>query len=148
MAEMQTEITIKKSRTRAPKSPRTITPKSKTSRSRRINANVADADLIHDNFIDDVIQHDFVHVESGASINVVDAQNRAYYESLEKDMEKDIAEQIAEIDRQTKLKEIQEELEKQKEINFKIEELAKIEKEKNQPSSEELRQRRLKFYEK
>ena len=75
-------------------------------------------------------------------------QNRAYYESLEKDIEKDIAKQIAEIDRQTKLKELQEEIERQKEIEFKMEELAKIEKEKNQPSQEELRQRRLKFYEK
>jgi hypothetical protein len=78
----------------------------------------------------------------------IDDQNRAYYESLEKDMEKDIAEQIAEIDRQTKLKELQEESERQKEIELKLEELAKIEKEKNQPSPEELRQRRLKFYEK
>jgi len=82
------------------------------------------------------------------NFNVIDDQNRAYYESLEKDMEKDIAEQIAEIDRQTKLKELQKELEKQKEIEIKLEELAKIEKDKNQPSPEELRQRRLKFYEK
>lgn len=81
------------------------------------------------------------------NLNVIDDQNRAYYESLEKDMEKDIAEQIAEIDRQTKLKQLQEELERQKEIKCKIEELAKIEKEQNQPSQEELRQRRLKFYE-
>ena len=80
-------------------------------------------------------------------VDIVDDQNRAYYESLEKDMEKDIIEQIAEIERQTKLKELQEESERQKEIQFKMEELAKIEKEKNQPSREELRQRRLKFYE-
>ena len=80
-------------------------------------------------------------------VDIVDDQNRAYYESLQKDMEKDITEQIAEIERQTKLKELQEESERQKEIQFKMEELAKIEKEKNQPSREELRQRRLKFYE-
>jgi len=87
------------------------------------------------------------HDDNDINLNVMDDQNRAYYESLEKDMEKDIAKQIAEIDRQTKLKELQEELEKQKEIKYKTEELAKIEKEKNQPSPEELRQRRLKFYE-
>ena len=82
------------------------------------------------------------------NLNVMDDQNRAYYESLEKDIEKDIAKQIAEIDRQTKLKELQEELERQKDIEIKIQELAKMEKEKNQPSPEELRQRRIKFYEK
>lgn len=80
-------------------------------------------------------------------VDIVDDQNRAYYESLEKDMEKDITEQIAEIERQTKLKELQEESERQKHLEFKMEELAKIEKEKNQPSREELRQRRIKFYE-
>jgi len=85
--------------------------------------------------------------DNNDNLDVMDDQNRAYYESLEKDIEKDIAKQIAEIDKQTKLKELQQELERQKEIKCKTEELAKIEKEKNQPSPEELRQRRLKFYE-
>jgi hypothetical protein len=75
--------------------------------------------------------------------NIIDDQNRAYYESLEKDMEKEFQEQLAQIQRL--------ELESLEEIKrnelLRIEELAKIEKEKNQPSQEEMRQRRLKFYE-
>jgi uncharacterized protein YfbU (UPF0304 family) len=75
--------------------------------------------------------------------NIVDDQNRAYYESLEKDMEKEFQEQLAQIQRLEL-----EEMEEKKRIQLaKIEELAKIEKEKNQPSQEEMRQRRLKFYE-
>ena len=75
-------------------------------------------------------------------------QDRAYYESLEKDMEKDFQTQLAEIARmereeREKIEEIKKiELEKEKEM-----ELEK-EKEKNQPSKEEMRQRLLKFYEK
>lgn len=86
------------------------------------------------------------HVESNSDIDIMD-QNRAYYESLEMDIEKDIARQIAEIDRQTKVneelkeQEIQLELERQKEIK------RQKDLEENQPSKEELRQRRLKFYE-
>jgi hypothetical protein len=74
-------------------------------------------------------------------------QEQAYYESLERDMEKDIMKQIEEIDRQTKLLELQkqEEIEKQRQYNLEIE--RKKELERNQPSKEEMRQRRLKFYE-
>jgi hypothetical protein len=75
---------------------------------------------------------------------MIDDQNRAYYNSLEKDMEKELMLQIAEIDRQTKLAqlELEKEIQKQKEIE------SQKEKEQNQPSKEEMRQRRLKFYEK
>ena len=77
------------------------------------------------------------------TFDIVDDQNRAYYESLEKDMEKEFQEQLAQIQRLEL-----EEMEEKKRIQLaKIEELAKIEKEKNQPSQEEMRQRRLKFYE-
>ena len=82
----------------------------------------------------------------------IDEQNRAYYESLEQDIEKGILKEIEEIDRQTKMKE--ENIKKELELKIKLEleeklELErKIELEKNQPSKEELRQRRLKFYEK
>ena len=75
--------------------------------------------------------------------DIVDDQNRAYYESLEKDMEKEFQEQLAQIER-LELEAIEEM--KRNEL-AKIEELTQIEKEKNQPSKEELRQRRLKFYE-
>lgn len=75
-------------------------------------------------------------------------QDRAYYQSLEKDMEKDFQAQLAEIAKSER-EEIEEikknkliELEKEKEIEL------KKEKEKNQPSKEEMRQRRLNFYEK
>jgi hypothetical protein len=89
-----------------------------------------------------------IAIESNSNFDIsnimIDDQNCAYYDSLEKDMEKELMLQIAEIDRQTKLaqqlKEI--ELEKQKEIEI------QKEKEQNQPSKEEMRQRRLKFYEK
>jgi hypothetical protein len=75
---------------------------------------------------------------------MIDDQNRAYYDSLEKDMEKELMLQIAEIDRQTKMAqlELEKEIQKQKEIE------SQKEKEQNQPSKEEMRQRRLKFYEK
>jgi hypothetical protein len=58
-----------------------------------------------------------------------------------------IIKQIQEIDRQTKLVELQkqEEIEKQRQYNLEIE--RKKELERNQPSKEEMRQRRLKFYE-
>jgi hypothetical protein len=75
-------------------------------------------------------------------------QDHAYYQSLEKDMEKDFQAQLAEIAKRER-EEMEErkkkeliELEKKKEIEF------KKEKEQNQPSKEEMRQRRLKFYEK
>jgi len=81
------------------------------------------------------------------NMDLMDDQNRAYFESLQKDMEREIErdfqEQLAEIQR----REIQEMEEIKRNELAKVEELAKIEKEKNQPSPEELRQRRLKFYE-
>jgi hypothetical protein len=69
---------------------------------------------------------------------MIDDQNRAYYDSLEKDMEKELMLQIAEIDRQTKLAqlELEKEIQKQKEIE------SQKEKEQNQTSKEEMRQRR------
>jgi hypothetical protein len=84
--------------------------------------------------------------------SMVNDQNQAYYESLQQDMEKDILREMEEIDRQTKLKEelIKNEIElKLKlELEQKLELERKLELEQNQPSKEELRQRRLKFYEK
>jgi hypothetical protein len=81
-------------------------------------------------------------------MDLIEEQERAYYESLEKDIEKDIIKQIEEIDRQTKLLELQkqEELEKQRQYDLEVE--IKKELERNQPSKDEMRQRRLKFYEK
>jgi hypothetical protein len=82
----------------------------------------------------------------------INEQNRAYYESLQQDMEKEMLREIEEIDRQTKMKEelIKKELELKIKLDLeeKLELERKIELEKNQPSKEELRQRRLKFYEK
>ena len=75
--------------------------------------------------------------------DIVDDQNRAYYESLERDMEKEFQEQLDQIQR-LELEALEE---KKRNELAKIEELARIEKEKNQPSQEEMRQRRLKFYE-
>lgn len=75
-------------------------------------------------------------------------QDRAYYESLEKDMEKDFQAQLAEIARmereeREKIEEMKKiELEKQKQKQ------KELEKKQNQPSKEEMRQRRLNFYEK
>jgi hypothetical protein len=80
-------------------------------------------------------------------MDIREEQDRAYYDSLEKDMEKDFQEQLAEIMRIEKEEKEQikkNELAKMEEI--KKNELAK-EKEKNQPSKEEMRQRRLNFYE-
>jgi hypothetical protein len=74
---------------------------------------------------------------------LMDDQNRAYYESLQKDMDKEFQKQLAEIEKR-ELEEIEEI--KRNEL-IKMEELAKIEKIKNQPSKEDLRQIRLKFYE-
>lgn len=76
--------------------------------------------------------------------NVMIEQNHAYYDSLEKDMEKELMLQIAEIDRQTKLAQQLKQIETDKQKELEIQK----EKEQNQPSKEELRQRRLKFYEK
>ena len=93
------------------------------------------------------VQAKNIHPENIEPENDIMDQNQAYYKSLEMDIEKDIARQIAEIDRQTKIneelkeKEIQLELERQKEIK------RQKDLEENQPSKEELRQRRLKFYE-
>jgi hypothetical protein len=82
----------------------------------------------------------------------VDEQNQAYYESLEQDMKKEMLKEIEEIDRQTKLAEqaIQLELEKKLQIEMEIKKQLELELEmkQNQPTKEELRQRRLKFYEK
>ena len=77
----------------------------------------------------------------------IEEQNRAYYESLQQDMEKDFLREIEEIERQTRLQEKELELQKKIELERKIEMERKIEIEKNRPSNEELRQRRLKFYE-
>ena len=71
-------------------------------------------------------------------------QDRAYYQSLEKDMEKDFQAQLAEIARSER-KEM-EEIKKKKLLE--LEKELEKEKEQNQPSKEEMRQRRLKFYEK
>jgi hypothetical protein len=79
---------------------------------------------------------------------MIDDQNRAYYDSLEKDMEKELMLQIAEIDRQTKLAQQLKQIELEKEIQKQKEIESQKEKEQNQPSKEEMRQRRLKFYEK
>ena len=80
-------------------------------------------------------------------MDLIEEQERAYYESLEKDIEKDIMKQIEEIDRQTKLLELQkkEELEKQRQYDLEVQQ--KKELERDQPSKENLRQIRLKFYE-
>jgi hypothetical protein len=85
----------------------------------------------------------------------INEQNRAYYESLEQDMEKEMLKEIEEIDRQTKLAEQarQMELEKKLQTEMKLKkqlelELEELEMKQNQPTKEELRQRRLKFYEK
>lgn len=82
----------------------------------------------------------------------IDEQNRAYYESLEQDREKEMLKEIEEIDRQTKLAEQarQIELEEKLQIEMKLKKQLEMELEKkqNQPTKEELRQRRLKFYEK
>ena len=80
--------------------------------------------------------------------NVMIDQNHAYYESLEKDMEKELMLQIAEIDRQTKLAQQLKQIETEKEVQKQKELEIQKEKEQHQPSKEELRQRRLKFYEK
>ena len=82
----------------------------------------------------------------------IEEQNRAYYDSLEQDREKEMLKEIEEIDRQTKLAEQarQMELEKklQKELEIKKHLELELEMKQNQPTKEELRQRRLKFYEK
>jgi len=69
-------------------------------------------------------------------------QDRAYYESLEKDMEKDFQAQLAEIAKSER--EEMEEIKKKKLLE--LEKELEKEKEQNQPSKEEMRQRRLKFY--
>ena len=76
-------------------------------------------------------------------MELINEQNRAYYESLNKDIEKEISENLKEIERM-ELKQLQE---IQKNELLKLEEINKREKEKNQPSKEELRQIRLKFFE-
>lgn len=85
----------------------------------------------------------------------IDEQNSAYYESLEQDREKEMLKEIEEIDRQTKLAEQAKQMELEKKLQIEIElkkqleiELEKLEMKQNQPTKEELRQRRLKFYEK
>jgi len=82
-------------------------------------------------------------------------QDRAYYESLEKDMEKDFHAQLDEIakserEEREKIEEIKKKklIEIEKELQKELEKELQKEKEQNQPSKEEMRQRRLKFYEK
>ena len=62
---------------------------------------------------------------------------------LKREIEKEFLEQLAEIERREK----QEREEIKRNELIKLEEKAKKEKEKNQPSKEDLRQIRLKFYE-
>jgi len=73
----------------------------------------------------------------------IEEQNRAYYDSLEMDRERDFQKQLDEIHKF--------EMESKEKIRkLELEQIAKIEqieKEQNQPSKEEMRQRRLKFYE-
>lgn len=78
----------------------------------------------------------------------INEQNRAYYESLQEDMEKEMLKEIEEIDRQTKMKEREIEIEKQLELKKQKQKELELEMKQNQPTKEELRQRRLKFYEK
>jgi hypothetical protein len=80
-------------------------------------------------------------------MDLIEEQERAYYESLEKDMEKDIMKQIEEIDKQTKLIELEKQIEVEKQRQYDLEIEQKKELERNQPSKDEMRQRRLKFYE-
>jgi hypothetical protein len=84
----------------------------------------------------------------------INEQNRAYYESLQEDMEKEILKEIEEIDRQTKLAEQEKKIELEKKLQIELEikkqleiELEELEIKQNQPTKDELRQRRLKFYE-
>ena len=82
----------------------------------------------------------------------IEEQNRAYYDSLEQDIEKEMLKEIEEIDRQTKVAEQERQIELEKKLQIKLEikkqfEL-ELEMKQNQPTKEELRQRRLKFYEK
>jgi hypothetical protein len=77
----------------------------------------------------------------------IDEQNRAYYDSLEQDMEKEMLKEIEEIDRQTKLAEQARQMEIEKQIESKKQLELELEIKQNQPTKEELRQRRLNFYE-
>jgi hypothetical protein len=77
----------------------------------------------------------------------INEQNRAYYESLEQDMEKEMLKEIKEIDRQTKMKEREIEKKLQLELELKKQKELELEMKQNQPTKDELRQRRLKFYE-
>ena len=82
----------------------------------------------------------------------IEEQNRAYYDSLEQDIEKEMLKEIEEIDRQTKVAEQERQIELEKKLQIKLEIKKQLELElemkQNQPTKEELRQRRLKFYEK
>lgn len=73
----------------------------------------------------------------------IEEQNRAYYDSLEQDIEKEILKEIEEIDRQTKLAEQERQIELEKKLQIELE----LEMKQNQPTKDELRQRRLNFYE-
>jgi hypothetical protein len=77
----------------------------------------------------------------------INEQNRAYYESLEQDMEKEMLKEIEEIDRQTKLAEQERQMELEKQIELEKQKELELEIKQNQPTKDELRQRRLKFYE-
>jgi outer membrane protein TolC len=62
-------------------------------------------------------------------MDLIEEQERAYYESLEKDMEKDIIKQIEKIDRETKRVQLQkdEEIEKQRQYDLEIERKKELE---------------------
>jgi hypothetical protein len=81
----------------------------------------------------------------------IEEQNRAYYDSLEQDIEKEMLKEIEEIDRQTKVAEQERQIELEKKLQTELEIKKQLELElemkQNQPTKDELRQRRLKFYE-
>jgi hypothetical protein len=77
----------------------------------------------------------------------INEQNRAYYESLEQDMEREMLKEIEEIDRQTKLAEQERQIELEKQLELEKQKELELEMKQNQPTKDELRQRRLKFYE-
>jgi len=77
----------------------------------------------------------------------IEEQNRAYYESLEQDIEKEMLKEIEEIDRQTKVAEQEKQIELEKQLELEKQKEFELEMKQNQPTKDELRQRRLKFYE-
>lgn len=77
----------------------------------------------------------------------IEEQNRAYYDSLEQDIEKEMLKEIEEIDRQTKVAEQERQIELEKQLELEKQKELELEMKQNQPTKDELRQRRLKFYE-